>query len=125
MSTETLQFRTEPKQLLHLIVHSLSSHKDRFQRELTSNASDALRFQPLTKPGTGRNGSDSLALVSSRGNETTAGVRRGEPILGGAECRAASGTYEGGTREVSRWSARRAASVSRAPGAPAASSRKP
>ncbi|MCI0460508.1 MAG: molecular chaperone HtpG [Gemmataceae bacterium] len=53
MSTETLQFRTELKQLLHLIVHSLYSHKDIFLRELISNASDAidtLRFQSLTKP---------------------------------------------------------------------------
>jgi molecular chaperone HtpG len=52
MSTETLPFKTELKQLLHLIVHSLYSHKDIFLRELISNASDAidtLRFQSLTK----------------------------------------------------------------------------
>jgi molecular chaperone HtpG len=52
MSTETLQFKTELKQLLHLIVHSLYSHKDIFLRELISNASDAidtLRFQALTR----------------------------------------------------------------------------
>src|SRR5438034_10240507 len=51
MSTETLQFKTELKQLLHLIIHSLYSHKDIFLRELISNASDAidtLRFQALT-----------------------------------------------------------------------------
>jgi molecular chaperone HtpG len=51
MSTETLQFKTELKQLLHLIVHSLYSHKDIFLRELISNASDAIdtaRFQSLT-----------------------------------------------------------------------------
>jgi molecular chaperone HtpG len=53
MSAQTLQFKTELKQLLHLIIHSLYSHKDIFLRELISNASDALdtlRFQALTKP---------------------------------------------------------------------------
>jgi molecular chaperone HtpG len=53
MQTETLQFKTELKQLLHIIVHSLYSHKDIFLRELISNASDAIdtvRFQGLTRP---------------------------------------------------------------------------
>jgi molecular chaperone HtpG len=52
MSAETLQFKTELRQLLHLIVHSLYSHKDIFLRELISNASDAIdtiRFQSLTR----------------------------------------------------------------------------
>jgi molecular chaperone HtpG len=51
VSAETLQFKTELKQLLHLIIHSLYSHKDIFLRELISNASDAIdtvRFQSLT-----------------------------------------------------------------------------
>ena len=49
---ETLQFKTELKQLLHLIVHSLYSHRDIFLRELISNASDAIdrvRFLSLTQ----------------------------------------------------------------------------
>src|SRR5438552_7747113 len=53
MSGETLQFKTELKQLLHLIIRSLYSHKDIFLRELISNASDAIdraRFQGLTQP---------------------------------------------------------------------------
>ena len=53
MSAETMPFKTELKQLLHLIIHSLYSHKDIFLRELISNASDAIdrvRFQSLTKP---------------------------------------------------------------------------
>jgi molecular chaperone HtpG len=45
-----MEFRTELKQLLHLITHSLYSNKRVFLRELVSNASDAihkLRFDSL------------------------------------------------------------------------------
>jgi molecular chaperone HtpG len=52
MSAETMQFKTELKQILHIIVHSLYSHKEIFLRELISNASDAIdtvRFQSLTR----------------------------------------------------------------------------
>jgi molecular chaperone HtpG len=42
MSTEKLEFKTELKQLLHLITHSLYSNREIFLRELVSNASDAI-----------------------------------------------------------------------------------
>jgi len=51
MAIEKLHFKTETKQLLDLVVHSLYSHKEIFLRELISNASDAIdkaRFGSLT-----------------------------------------------------------------------------
>ena len=48
---ERMQFKTELKQLLDLIVHSLYTKKEIFLRELISNAADAIdkvRFESLT-----------------------------------------------------------------------------
>ena len=49
-TTETRKFEAEVAQVLHLVTHSLYSHKDIFLRELVSNASDAcdkLRFESI------------------------------------------------------------------------------
>jgi molecular chaperone HtpG len=51
MTAEKMEFKTEVKELLDLMIHSLYSHKDIFLRELISNASDAIdkaRHESLT-----------------------------------------------------------------------------
>jgi molecular chaperone HtpG len=52
-ATETRKFEAEVAQVLHLVTHSLYSHKEIFLRELVSNASDAcdkLRFESIANP---------------------------------------------------------------------------
>ncbi|MBL0163983.1 MAG: molecular chaperone HtpG [Xanthomonadales bacterium] len=52
-TTETRKFEAEVAQVLHLVTHSLYSHKEIFLRELVSNASDAcdkLRFELIANP---------------------------------------------------------------------------
>ncbi len=52
-TTETRKFEAEVAQVLHLVTHSLYSHKEIFLRELISNASDAcdkLRFESIAHP---------------------------------------------------------------------------
>ncbi|MGA9333651.1 MAG: molecular chaperone HtpG [Rudaea sp.] len=52
-ATETHKFEAEVAQVLHLVTHSLYSHKEIFLRELISNAADAcdkLRFAAIANP---------------------------------------------------------------------------
>jgi len=51
MSKVNMEFKTETKQRLDLMIHSLYSHNEIFLRELVSNASDAIdrvRYESLT-----------------------------------------------------------------------------
>ncbi|MBS0576154.1 MAG: molecular chaperone HtpG [Proteobacteria bacterium] len=51
---ETRRFDADVAQVLHLVTHSLYSHKEIFLRELVSNAADAcdkLRFAAIAEPG--------------------------------------------------------------------------
>src|ERR1700687_2568522 len=53
MAVEKMEFKTEVKELLDLMIHSLYSHREIFLRELISNASDAIekiKFESLTDP---------------------------------------------------------------------------
>ncbi|MHC4870262.1 MAG: molecular chaperone HtpG [Planctomycetota bacterium] len=51
MAAKTMEFQTEQKQLMDIIIHSLYSHPEIFLRELISNSCDAIdkvRFEGLT-----------------------------------------------------------------------------
>ena len=65
--TATHSFQAEVSQVLHLVIHSLYSHKEIFLRELVSNASDALdklRFRAVTDPDVYEN--DTVLVIRIR-----------------------------------------------------------
>lgn len=73
MSTETFSFKSEAKQLLNLMIHSLYSTKDIFLRELISNASDALdklRFESLTHKDLTPNEDLKIQLITLGGDQS-------------------------------------------------------
>jgi molecular chaperone HtpG len=74
MSVEKHEFKTEIKQLLDLMIHSLYSHKEVFLRELISNASDAIdraRYESLTNHAVQENDKDWTIRISlDRENKT-------------------------------------------------------
>jgi molecular chaperone HtpG len=71
---ETLEFKTELKQLLHIITHSLYSNREIFLRELISNASDAInkiKFNSLQHEELLENNRDwAVRIVSDRVGKT-------------------------------------------------------
>jgi molecular chaperone HtpG len=74
---ETLEFQTEVRQLLSLMIHSLYSNKEIFLRELISNASDAcdkLRFEALSDEALYDGDSDLKIRVSFDKDERTVTV---------------------------------------------------
>ncbi len=65
---KTLEFRTELKQLLDIIIHSLYSEREVFLRELISNAADALdklRFEAIARPDLVRGDPDYQIVLRS------------------------------------------------------------
>lgn len=74
MSVETLEFQTEQKQLMDIIIHSLYSHPEIFLRELISNACDAIdkvRFEGLTNEKILENNNEwKIKIIADKENNT-------------------------------------------------------
>ncbi|MFA6409863.1 MAG: molecular chaperone HtpG [Gammaproteobacteria bacterium] len=103
MSTETLNFQAEVKQLLHLVTHSLYSNKEIFLRELISNASDALdrlRFAALSDANIYENDKDLKIYISFDEKAQTITIRDNGIGMSREEVIANLGTIaKSGTRE--------------------------
>lgn len=106
MSTKTLEFKTEVKQLLDLMIHSLYSHKEIFLRELISNASDALdkaRFEALTDNAVMEQDSEWRIRISSDREKGTLTVSDNGIGMTAEEISTALGTIaHSGTKEFLR-----------------------
>ncbi len=77
-TAETRRFEAEVSQVLHLVTHSLYSHKEIFLRELISNASDAcdkLRFAAIAQPALTADDADLRIEVSYDAEARTLTVR--------------------------------------------------
>jgi len=103
VSTETLNFQAEVKQLLHLVTHSLYSNKEIFLRELISNASDALdrlRFAALSDANIYENDKDLKIYISFDEKAQTITIRDNGIGMSREEVIANLGTIaKSGTRE--------------------------
>jgi len=102
-SKETLGFQAEVQQLLHLMIHSLYSHKEIFLRELISNASDAadkLRFEALSDPALFEQDAELKIRVSADKDARTLTIRDNGIGMSRAEVIEHIGTIaKSGTRE--------------------------
>ena len=100
---EKHEFKSEARQLLDLMIHSLYSHKEIFLRELVSNASDALdklRFEALSNADLLPAGTELGVTLSTDADARTLTVSDNGIGMSRAECIAHLGTIaRSGTRE--------------------------
>lgn len=100
---ETMEFQTEAKQLLQLMIHSLYSNKEIFLRELVSNGSDAcdkLRFEAISNEALWEGDSElAIRIEIDKENSTVTIIDNGigmsrEEVIANIGTIAKSGTRE-------------------------------